>query len=372
MATETPRRDPSATTHTAVGRDDPLLRYGRHAWAVLGILALLVAAWFVLTKLSVVVVAFLLALFPAALMSPVAEAMRRRGTPDVVTALTGVVALVLVFVAPAWLIMPRVAQRMPELVSSATDGLKTLEDAVDWSLLPGSPQGPSEVLRDIGSGAGGGGSDVVSRGLSTLTTLANVATGTILMVVVLFFCLKDGRRMWTAVLRAVPSSRRAEIDMLGGSAWHTLGGYLRGQLLIALFDAVCIGLGLWLLGVPLAVPLSVVVFFGALFPVVGSFIAGLLAVLVAFADQGLLTAGLVVALIVVVQQIEGNVFQPLVMSNILELHPLVVILSIVAGGILLGVLGAFIAVPLTAITFTVVRHVWHRPRSDDASAAPAD
>lgn len=371
MATETPRRDRSETKQPARGPGDRLRGHGLHAWALLGILALLVAAWLVLAQLSVVVVAFLLALFPAALMSPLAEAMRRRGTPDVVTALAGVLALVLVIVVPAWLIVPRVAQRMPELVSSAIDGLKAVEDAVDWSLLPGSPQGPSEVLEDIGSGSGGGGG-VVSQGLSTLTTVANVATGTILMVVILFFCLKDGRRLWTAVLRMVPSGRRGEIDMLGGRAWDTLGAYLRGQLLIALFDAVCIGLGLWLLGVPLAVPLSVLVFFGALFPVVGSFIAGLLAVLVAFADQGLLTAGLVVALIVVVQQIEGNVFQPLVMSNIVGLHPLVVILSIVAGGILLGVLGAFIAVPFTAIAFMLVRHVGHRPESDDDSAALAD
>lgn len=364
MATEGAGRDPSGATHA----DDRLLQHGRHAWAVVGILAVLVAAWLVVAQVSVVVVAFVLALFPAALMSPVAEAMRRRGIPDVVTALAGVVALLLVIVVPAWLLVPRVARRMPELLSSATDGLETVEDAVDWSLLPGSPQGPSEVLRDLGTGAAGG-SSVVSQGLSTLTTLANVATGTILMVVILFFCLKDGRRLWTAVLRAVPSSRRAEIDMLGGRAWHTLGGYLRGQLLIALFDAVCIGLGLWLLGVPLAVPLGALVFFGALFPVVGSFVAGLLAVLVAFADQGLLTAGLVVALILVVQQVEGNVFQPLVMSNIVGLHPLVVILSIVAGGMVLGVLGAFIAVPATAIAVMVVRHVAGRPEDDSTARA---
>lgn len=339
--------------------EDRLLQHGRRAWALIGILALLVAVWIAAAQVRLVVVAFLLALFPAALMSPVAERLRRRGLPDPLTGLIGVVLFLLAFAVPGWVVIPRVVRRAPELVDSALEGLQAVGDAIEWSSLPGSPDGPRELLQDFFAGNGGTGG-ALDQGLTALSSLVTTATGAILVVVILFFCLKDGRRLWLPVLDFVPAARRAEVDMLAGRAWWNLGAYLRGQLLVALFDSVFIGLGLWLLGVPLALPLSVLVFFGALFPVVGSFVAGSLAVLVAFADEGLLTAGLVLGLILIVQQIEGNVFQPLVMSNIIGLHPLVIILAIVAGGILLGVLGAFIAVPTAAILGLVVGHVRER------------
>jgi putative heme transporter len=331
---------------------DHLLTLGRRAWALLGILALVVAGVWVLSQVSVIVVALLLALFPAAVMSPLVERLRVSRVPDAVTALVGLLLLLLVFAVPAWLVVPRVVERAPEIGDAALEGLE--RTLTGLSFLPESaPANGSEILDRV-TGGGGGGRELFNQGLSAVGTLTSTATGAVLLLLILFFVLKDGRRMWEPVLGLVPARHQPLTDSLARQSWWYLGAYLRGQLLVALFDATLIGLGLWVLDVPLAFPLAVLVFFGALFPVVGSFVAGTVAVLVALADQGLAVAALVLGLVIAVQMLEGNVFQPVVMSNIVGVHPLLIVLSIVAGGMVLGVFGAFIAVPTVAITGRVV------------------
>jgi predicted PurR-regulated permease PerM len=332
--------------------DSRLLRYGTRAWAVLGVLGVLVAVLFTAQQVRVVVVAFVLALFPAALLSPAAESLRHTRIPNALFAILLVLLLLLAFVLPVWVVVPLFAQQVPDLADAVVRGLERLEAAVDWSALPGSPQGPGDLVERAAEAASSG--DVLDQGLAAAATVVHTFTGLLLMIVVLFFCLKDGRRLWQGVLDLLPKDHQEQVDRLAGQAWWTLGAYLRGQLLVALFDAVFIGLGLWLLDVPLALPLAVLVFFGGLFPIVGAFASGLVAVLVAFADQGLVTAVLTLALIIVVQQVEGNVLEPLILSNIVALHPLVIVLSITAGALLLGILGAFVAVPLAAIIARVV------------------
>lgn len=344
--------------------ESQLLRFGRQAWAVVGLTVVTALAVYGLHQVRVVVIAFVLALFPAALLSPLASRLRDSRLPNGLGALALVVMLLLVIVVPVRLIVPLIAEQAPKLGDAVTDGLQQLQSVVDWSSLPGSPGGPQELAQQALQALVEGGA--VGQGLAAATTAVSVVAGLLLLVVVLFFLFKDGRRLWTAVLDLMPASRRGSIDAMASTAWWTLGAYFRGQLLIALFDAVFIGLGLWLLGVPLALPLAVLVFFGALFPIVGAFVSGLIAVLVALADQGLITAMLTLALIIVVQQIEGNVFQPLVMSSIVALHPLVIILVVTTGGLLLGILGAFLAVPIAAITARIVDHL----RGREAAAGP--
>lgn len=321
-------------------------------------------ALFAVQQIRVVVVAFVLALFPAALLSPLASRLRDSRLPNALGALVLLAGLLLVFIVPVRLIVPLIADQVPALADAVSEGLQQLDQVVDWSALPGSPEGPEQLAEQAVDALTEGGA--IGQGIAAATTAINVVAGLLLLVVVLFFVLKDGRRLWTGVLDLVPAGRRGSIDGVARVAWWTLGAYIRGQLVIALFDAVFIGLGLWLLGVPLAVPLAVLVFFGALFPIVGAFISGLIAVLVALADQGLLTALLALALIIVVQQVEGNVLQPIVMSNIVALHPLVIILVVTSGGLLLGVLGAFLAVPVAAIVARLV----DRLRGRDAAAGP--
>ncbi|GAB2691017.1 AI-2E family transporter [Thalassiella azotivora] len=323
-----------------------LVRVGRMAWAVVGLLAVAWAVLYVAGRVSVVVVAVVIALFPAALLDPVAARVRRSRVPGALGALLLVLLLVLVFAVPAWLVVPRVVDQVPALADSVVRGLEQLEDAVDLRSLPGSPGSPGELAQQafdrIGSGT------VVDQGLAAVAAVTRGLTGTLLVLVVLFFCLKDGPRLWRPFVELAPARHRRTVDAVGGQVWWTLGAFLRGQLLVAFFDALFIGLGLWLLDVPLVLPLAVLVLFGGLFPIVGAFVSGLVAVLVALADGGPVKALLVLGLVLLVQQIEGNVFQPYVMSSMISLHPLLIILAVTSGGLVLGVLGAFLAVPVAA------------------------
>lgn len=345
--------------------DDVLLPLGRRAWAVIGVLVVTVAVALAAQRLSVLVIAVVLALFPAALLSPLSERVRDSRVPSGVGAILLVLGLLLVFVVPASVFLPMFAAQVGDLEESLSRGLDQLREAVDWSRLPGSPEGPRELIESGVSALASGG--VVDQGLAAAQTVVSVSAGLVLLVVTLFFLIKDGPAIGRAFLEAIPGRHRPTASRLGLEAWWTLGAYLRGQLLVALVDAVFIGLGLWLLGVPLALPLAVLVFFGALFPIVGAFVTGLVAVLVALADGGLLIAAATLVLIVVVQQIEGNLLQPVIMGSIVALHPLVIILVVTGGGLLLGVVGAFLAVPAAAIVARIVDHV----RGRDPAAGPS-
>jgi predicted PurR-regulated permease PerM len=184
--------------------------------------------------------------------------------------------------------------------------------------------------------------------VSLLGGAASVLAGFVLLVVVLFFYLAQGRWLVSSVTSQLPEPRRAQADELLDRLWVTVGAYFRSLLLVALFDATLVGIGLVLLGVPLALPLAVLVYIGAFFPFIGATVSGLLAVLVAFADGGLWLAIAVLALVLGVQFLEGNVVEPLVMGKLIRLPALVVLLAIAAGATLLGVFGAFIAAPAVA------------------------
>lgn len=350
---------------------DRLVTAGRRAWALIGIALLLLAAFLVLARVSLVVIALLLALFPAALLAPAVGFLRRRRVPASVASLLVLVALVSSLALVVRLVAPAIGGEVPAFVAAAERGLERAEDLVEDTPLAFDADGFSDIAQRVTDALGGRG-DVAGRGLSVATTLLDVLTGLALAVIALFFYLRDGRRFWSAVTDLVPASSRRAVDDVGQRIWWTLGAYFRGQLLVALFDAVFIGLGLLLLGVPLALPLAVAVFFGGLFPIVGAFVSGLLAVLVALTEGGLPLAALTLGLVVLVQQVEGNFLEPLILSKVIALHPLVVIASITAGAVAFGVLGAFLAVPLAASTARTVDYIRGRRPEAGPGSAPED
>lgn len=334
------------------------------AWAMLGVLALVVVAGLVLRNLMLVVVPLILAFFPATLLAPLTRQLERWRIPRVVAALITLVGgLLLLFGVFAGVITWVVAE-IPAIVDSAGQGVDRVEELVG-RFFPGFEVpavnevgqmirerigGMREASGDESEEAGG----IASRGLSVATSAAEVLTGVILTVVILFFFLQGGRDLAAGFVGFVAPRSRDRLMEFADEAWRTLGAYFRGQLLVALADAVLIGVGLLILGVPLAMPLAVIVFFGGLFPIIGAVVSGALAVLVAFSDGGLGTALTVIGLVLIVQQLEGNVLAPLILSNVINLHPLTVILSIAVGALVLGVLGAFLAVPVAAIIKKVV------------------
>ncbi|MBS3939766.1 MAG: AI-2E family transporter [Actinobacteria bacterium] len=338
-----------------------LWRLGRSAWSLLGVLGVAVAVLFAISQVSLLVVAAVLALFPATLLRPVADFLRRAGVPDALASILAIVVAIGVIAGVIGAMVPVVADQIPDLAESASEGVDEIEAWLDGEPFGLEVGGLSDLVAAAQEQLGSAG-EYAGQAAEAAMVAFEVLVGLVLMFVVLFFYLKDGKRLRDGIVSTVPERGRARTRQVFDQAWATLGAYFRGQLLVALADAVFIGIGLLILGVPLALPLSVLIFFGGLFPIVGAVTTGTLAVLVALADGGL-TAGLIVlGLVLAVQQIESNVLEPLILGRAISLHPLVVLLAITAGSLLLGILGAFLAVPVAAIIARIL---------DDVRAGPA-
>jgi putative heme transporter len=342
------------------------VNWGRWAWSLIGTGVVVIAVVFAASRVSLILTPIVLALFPAALLHPLAAAVRRSRMPNALGALLIMVGLLAVLATTAYLVIPALADQAPQLASAIADGLGRIDNAVDWSRMPGNFTG----LSDLGSQAATSlqSSGLLTQGLGLAAAVGDFAAGTVLTLVILFFYLKDGRRIWYGVADFVPATHRDEVDLLAWRSFQTVGAFLRGQLLVALIDAVFIGLGLLLLGVPLVLPLAALVFFGGLFPIIGAFLSGTAAVVVALADGGPVTALLVLGVVLLVQQLEGHVLAPLIQGHIIALHPLVIILALTTGGVLMGVLGAFLGVPVAAVIARIVDHF--RGQDLDAGYGP--
>jgi predicted PurR-regulated permease PerM len=196
---------------------------------------------------------------------------------------------------------------------------------------------------------------LVSGVWGVLSTAGTILAGLALALFLLIFFVYDGPRLWRGLIRPLPESSRDQVHAAGAHAFAALTSYVRTTLVVALIDAVGIGLGLWLTGVPLVLPLAGLVFLGAFVPVIGAFVTGIVAVLVALVSQGFVVALIVTAVVIVVQQLEGNVFEPLLMSRAVQLHPVAVILGVTVGAELGGIVGALLAVPVMTTVRSATR-----------------
>jgi len=205
-------------------------------------------------------------------------------------------------------------------------------------------------------------SSLVTGALSLTATIGHVAAGALITLFTLLFFLKDGSLIWVWLVRLLPSGARPQMHEAGRRGVVTLAAFTRTQILVALIDAVGIGLGALILGIPLAIPLALLVFLASFVPFVGALATGVIAVLVAFVDQGLGTALIMLAIVLVVQQIEGHVLQPLLLGHAVSLHPVAVLLSVAAGSFGAGIVGALLAVPFVATLNTVVLYLHGRDK----------
>jgi putative heme transporter len=340
-------------------RDDPrgprrLWRVGRTAWALVGIALAVAVLGLIAGELTLVLVPVILALFPATLLVPVAGWLKERGVPAALAGLVTILAGIALIGAVIGAMVPLVASELPDLAESASQGVAQIEDFLEDEPLGIEADGVEGLLSTAREQLGEVG-DYAGQATGAAFAAFEAVAGLLLLFVALFFYLKDGRRLSEGLISTFPAHARDRARRLAGSSWDTLGRYFRGQLLVAFVDAVFIGIGLLILGVPLALPLAVLIFFGGLFPIVGAVATGALAVLVALADGGLTTALIVLGLVLVVQQLESNVLEPVILGRVIDLHPLVIILAITAGSLTLGILGAFLAVPVAAIVAGVVQ-----------------
>ncbi|WJL94977.1 AI-2E family transporter [Microbacterium sp. ET2] len=322
---------------------------------VIGIAALAVIG---LQQVSVVWIPVIIALIFACAFAPLMSWLRRHGVPSVVATLITMLAVVIVLGLAGWLIVWAVRNQWDDLYSQAEAGFQQL---VAWiNTLPFAPtdnqiQEWSDQVIDFVTSAQFG-----SGALAGVSVLANFVTGLILMIVVLFFFLKDGPWLWQFVLRPFRGESEARARRIGDKTVVTLGSYVRGTAAVAFVDAVGIGIGLVILQVPLALPLAVLVFLLAFIPIVGATVAGILAALVALVANGWVNALFVVGVVVLVNQLEGNFLQPVLMGRTLKLHAFVILIALTVGTVLGGILGAVLAVPITAVVWGIIK-VWNGP-----------
>jgi putative heme transporter len=349
-----------------------LWRVGRSAWALVGVAVALALLGYVASALTIVLVPVVLALFPATLLAPVADRLRRLGLPSALAALLALLLGLVVFFGVLAGAIALVVAQLPELLESAAEGIGQIEAWLEDDPLGIGVEGFSDLLAFVQEQLGEAG-DLAGQASTAAVLAFEAVAGLLLLFVVLFFYLKDGRRLRDAIVTTAPVARQPLVREGLDRSWSTLSGYVQGQLLVALVDAVAIGIGLLVLGVPLALPLAILVLFGGLFPIVGAVATGALAVLVALADGGLTTALIVLGIVLAVQQLEGNVLEPLILGRTIHLHPLVVVTSITAGAAVLGILGAFLAVPVAAIVARVIDLLRGRTEEagEDAAAASA-
>jgi putative heme transporter len=332
-------------------------RWAAVAWRFLAVIvAIAVAAW-LLAQLSIILMPSIFALFICTVLIPVRNAFVRIHLPQTVASLlavlTGFLAIGLVILA----IIPPVVDEWDDLVDSVE---RAYDDIFDW--LEDGPIGLSadqvENLRDnIESAQDAILENLASGALAGIPVVIEVLIGIVLAVVVAFYFLRDGERLWEWIVARLPEAEHQRAQEAGRKAWRTLSRYLRGMTFVAFVDAVGIGIGAYVLDLPLVVPIAVVTFLTAFIPIVGAIAAGAVAVLIALADGGPTTALWMLLVVLVVQQVESNVVAPVVVGRAMEIHPLVVLLGVTGGGAIAGVLGALFATPIIAVANVLIREL---------------
>ena len=329
------------------------------------IVGALVVVGYVLGKLWGILLPVVLGLLFTTVLWPPTRFLRKHGWPPALASAVVLLGFLAAFGGIIALIAPQVGSQVGDLVDQATIGL---QDIQDWLSGPPFNLGEDQVGRAVDDAINSlqeNAQSIAGAALAGATVVGNSLLNLVLALLLAFFFLKDGPR-WVPWLSAQTGPRAApHVAALSQKTWSTLSEFIRQQALVGFLDALFIGIGLLVLGVPLVLPLAVLTFLGGFIPIIGAFVAGAFAVLVALVSQGFTTALLVLGLVILVQQIEGNVLQPILQGRGLNLHAAVVILAVTAGSQLAGITGAFLAVPVAALIAVVYRYV--RDELDDKS-----
>jgi len=323
----------------------------------------------VLGILYIVVVPCVAALLLTALLQPLTHRLRRAGLPTMLATWVTLLIAAAVLTGLVLLVANRVSADYPALLAETKH---TTAQVQSWLAGPPFHVKNSNVQRFL---------DNIPSYLSkhkalvegTVVTGGKIASeffgGLVLMLFVTFFLIKDGDRIWNWFLGAMRTSTARRIDRAGHAAWLVVVYYMRGTVAVAAIHALVIGLVLWIMGVPLAVPLAVLVFLAAFVPLVGLLVAGALAILVTLATKGWIDALILLGILIIEDQLEAHLLQPQVVGKMIRLHPLAVILSLAVGGVLAGIVGAVVAVPIVAV---ITRALPELRRSEPEDLGPDD
>lgn len=359
-----PGSDPVLTAPQQANRVATDVPYGltvaaAWSWRILLVLAMAGAGIWLLSHVSLLVIPLIVAALLATLLSPVHRRFRRWGVPAGLSVTVIIIGFILLVVGILTLVGQQLAVGFADMRDQIMLGVQGI---VEWLAGMGVTTDQwNDIFDNLGDAVRNNSQQILSGALGFGSTAGNIAAGTVLAIFALIFFLYDGQRIWRFCLNFVPRRHREAIDGAGKLGWSSLGSYVRVQIFVAFVDAVGIGMGAWVLDVPLALPIGVLVFFGSFIPIVGAFLTGAVAVLLALVANGPIISLIMLGWVLVVQQIEGNVLQPLVMGRAVSLHPLAVFLAVAGGTAVLGIVGAVFAVPLMAFLNATIKHLHAKP-----------
>jgi len=311
----------------------------------------------IIGRLWSVVLPVLLALLLASVLWPPTAWLRRHRFPPAAAALLVLLGFLVVLFGVFAGIAPSVTSQVGDIASQAVGGLQKVQGYVTGPPFDLAPAQVDAAVQGITDRLQASASTLASGVLSGVSAVGSAIVTAALALVLTFFFLKDGPRFLPWLNGLVGQRAGRHLEPVLTRSWSTLGSFIQGQAAVGLVDAVLIGIGLVVVGVPLALPLAVFTFFGGFVPIVGAFVVGALAVLIALVTKGTTAALIVLLIILAVQQIEGNVLQPILQGRSLALHPGMVLVAVAAGGGLFGIAGAFLSVPVAAVAAVVLRYL---------------
>ncbi|NLF90607.1 MAG: AI-2E family transporter [Corynebacterium marinum] len=321
------------------------------------IVAFAYGAWLLLKVVGRGVLPVVFAIIVCTVLAPPTTWLRRRGLPSALAAMISMLGFFGFFGTIVWFIAPDIGRQSQILYLQSLEGVQRLQLWAQGPPLNVDGEDLSELINDAASWIQDQAGTIAGGIMTGVGTATSVIVTLFIVLVLTFFFLKDGPRFlpWA---RAV-AGRRAGWHLTESltRGWSTLGGFIRAQAIVSFIDAVFIGLGLVLVGVPMALALAVITFIAGFIPFVGAIVAGMLSVLVALVSLGFTEALIVLGIVLAVQQLEGNVLSPWLQSKAMDLHPVIVLVSVTVGGGLFGLIGSFLAVPFVAMIAVGFRYL---------------
>ena len=339
------------------------------SWRILLIIAGVGVVGWLLSLVTTVLIPVLLAALLAGLLFPAVRWLRSRGFPAALASITVELGLIVLVLGLLTLAGQQIIVGFAQLSDNAVVGFQQLIGMLEDSPLNLSTDNINQWIADLGNTLQQNSDKVLSGAMTVGSSAGNIVTGTIIMLFVLLFFLMDGENIWLFVVKLFPRRARSAVNGSGRRGWISLAQYVRIQVFVAFVDAVGIGVGAFFLGVPLALPIGVLVFLASFIPIVGAVATGAVAVLVALVAVSPWIALAMLGVVLLVQQLESNVLQPLIMGKAVSLHPVAVFLAVASGSVLFGIAGALFSVPLMAVLNTIVRYLASRAWEHDDEIA---
>ncbi|WP_426998144.1 AI-2E family transporter [Pseudarthrobacter sp. N5] len=346
---------------------------GRASIRSVQVLLVITLAWVILwsiTRVPLVIIPVVIALILASAISPLVRWLTGRAWPRALAVVASLVAILAVFGGVITGIVFLVRNQWKELSARAVSGVDQLHGFLNTGPIPVSDEQINATRESVQAFFTS--SSFGTEALTGVRTAGEILAGMVLMAVILFFFLKDAEKIRGFLFGFLPADHRAKAHLAAERSTAVLGGYLRGTAIVAAIDGLVVGIALAIMGVPLALPLGVFIFIGGFIPIVGATAAGTLAVAVALISNGPVAALIVLAVVIGVNQLEHHFLQPVLMGKVLSIHGLAILLALAAGTMLAGIIGALLAVPLTAVGWTVIKTWSGRDTPVPVEAGPAE